>query len=171
MRRKIFLLTLALLTFSGCDRSAAPAPPAQPTGPTIAEIPVSLNDKVQVVAITADDSMHFNGNRFTVKTGQPVRVELTNIGHKPKEEMAHNFVLLHPSVDTATFNLLSAQAKASNYLPPDQMDKVIAFTPLAGPGEMVNASFTAPIPGSYTFLCNYPGHFAAGMRGTMNVIP
>jgi azurin len=131
-----------------------------------------MNGATQVVQVTADDSMHFNGDRFTVKTGQPVRIELTNNGHKPREEMAHNFVILKPSTDVTTFNLLSAQAKANDYVAPDQLDAVIAHTTgLAGPGETVVAEFTAPAPGQYPFLCNFPGHYAAGMHGIMTVAP
>ena len=39
---------------------------------------------------------------------------------------------------------------------------------LAGGGETVEVTFRAPTaPGTYTFLCSFPGHFAAGMRGTL----
>jgi len=37
---------------------------------------------------------------------------------------------------------------------------------------VVGALFTAPAPGgSYSFLCNFPGHYAAGMHGMMTVVP
>jgi azurin len=131
-----------------------------------------MNGATQVVQVIADDSMHFNGDRFTVKAGQPVRIELTNAGQKPRTDMAHNFVILKPGTDVMTFNLLSAQAKANDYVAPDQMDSIIAHTVgLAGPGETVVAEFTAPAPGLYPFLCNFPGHFAAGMHGVMTVVP
>ncbi len=173
MRRQtiVVLAVLSLATLVGCGRPP-PAPPVNSTAPTDAEIPSSLNGVTQVVEVSADDSMHFNGNRFTVKTGQPVRIELTNNGHRPREDMAHNFVVLKPGTDVATFNLLSAQAKASGFVPPDQMDSVITHTTgLAGPGETVVAEFTAPKPGLYPFLCNFPGHYAAGMHGIMTVVP
>jgi azurin len=173
MCRKIiaFALLLSVATLTGCGRPA-PAPPVITTTPTDAEIPSSMNGATQVVQVIADDSMHFNGNRFTVKTGQPVRIELTNAGHKSREDMAHNFVILKPGTDVVTFNLLSAQAKANGYVPPDQMDAVVAHTTdLAGPGETVVAEFTAPAPGGYPFLCNFPGHYAAGMHGIMTVVP
>ncbi|HEU5090712.1 MAG TPA: plastocyanin/azurin family copper-binding protein, partial [Roseiflexaceae bacterium] len=32
-------------------------------------------------------------------------------------------------------------------------------------------TFKAPAPGTYTFLCTYPGHYAAGMKGTLTVEP
>jgi azurin len=142
-----------------------------PTGPTDAEIPVTMLDNVQVVAVTADDTMHFNGNRFSVHADQPVRVELTNKGIRPPTEMEHNFVLLKPGTEVMTYNLASAQAKDSGYMPGNLSDKVLAFTAMAGPGQTVTTAFTAPKPGQYTFLCNFPGHYAAGMYGTMTVMP
>jgi azurin len=161
-------LLLALLT--GCGQPAAP-PPMPQTGPVDAEIPSIMNGSQQVVQVTAEDAMRFNGDRFTVHTGQPVRIELTNIGHKPREEMEHDFVILQPGTDAMMFNLMTAQAKAAGFLPPEQMGQVFAHTDLAGPGQMEAVEFTAPAPGQYPFLCNFPGHYAAGMHGVMTVAP
>ncbi len=160
-----------MVALVGCRRPTPPMP-ASANEPVIAEIPSSMDDATQVVHVTADDSMHFNGNRFTVKTGQLVRIELTNKGHRPREDMAHNFVILKPGIDATSFNLLSAQSKATNFIPSQQADSIFSFTPgLVGPGETAVAAFTAPAPGEYTFLCNFPGHYAAGMHGTMTVVP
>jgi plastocyanin len=47
---------------------------------------------------------------------------------------------------------------------------VIAKTPFAGPGEMVQVVFTVPAkPGHYPYLCTFAGHYAAGMKGTLIV--
>jgi azurin len=47
---------------------------------------------------------------------------------------------------------------------------VIASTELAGPGETVEVSFKAPTAaGSYPFMCTFPGHFTAGMKGNLVV--
>lgn len=168
----IFIFALLLSGLAACGRPAnSAAPPMAKSGPTDAEIAVSLDGDTQVVQVTADDTMHFNGNRFTVHTGKPVRVELQNIGHTPRDQMAHNFVILQPGTDAASYNLAAAQAKSAGYVPPDQMGLVVAFAPLAGPGQTVTAEFTAPAPGDYPFLCNFPGHFAAGMHGMMTVAP
>ncbi len=174
MHRKVFRVVWVplLFTLAGCGQSAAPPAAAAPaTGPVDAEIPSIMNGSQQVVQVTAEDAMRFNGNRFTVHTGQAVRVELTNIGHRPRVEMEHDFVILQPGTDARMFNLTTAQAKAAGYLPPEQMDKVFAHTELAGPGQLVAVEFTAPAPGKYPFLCNFPGHYAAGMHGTMTVEP
>ena len=84
------LFSLAGIVWTSCGKQGQTEPVAPPkpvSGPTDAEIPVVLNDNVQVVQITADDTMHYNGDRFTVHAGQPVRVELTNKGNRPATEM------------------------------------------------------------------------------------
>ena len=43
-------------------------------------------------------------------------------------------------------------------------------TGLAGPNETVEVTFAAPTaPGSYAFVCSFPGHYALGMRGVLTV--
>ena len=38
------------------------------------------------------------------------------------------------------------------------------------PGETAEVTFKVPAaPGSYTFLCSFPGHFVAGMKGLLVV--
>jgi azurin len=49
-------------------------------------------------------------------------------------------------------------------------DQVIAKTALAGAGETVDVTFNAPAAaGSYPYVCTFPGHFQAGMRGNLVV--
>jgi uncharacterized cupredoxin-like copper-binding protein len=44
------------------------------------------------------------------------------------------------------------------------------MTTLVGPGETAEVTFKVPsAPGSYTFLCSFPGHFVAGMKGMLVV--
>jgi azurin len=41
---------------------------------------------------------------------------------------------------------------------------------LVGPSETVDVTFKAPTaPGQYTYLCGFPGHFVAGMKGVLTV--
>ena len=47
---------------------------------------------------------------------------------------------------------------------------MIAATTLAGNGETVEVTFTVPkAAGSYPYVCTFPGHFQAGMKGTLEV--
>jgi azurin len=52
---------------------------------------------------------------------------------------------------------------------PEDADKVIAATKMLGPGETDTVSFTAPAAGTYDYICTFPGHAMAGMRGVLTV--
>jgi azurin len=164
----IFFFITQLL--SGCGgQNAASAPAGNVTAPV--EIPVTDAAGTQLVQITGGDNMHYSGSRFTVVAGRPVRVELTNIGQQPRTVMAHNIVILQSGADAEGFALSAAEAKTENYLPAALMNQVLANAPFAGPGDTVQTTITAPAPGEYPFLCTFPGHYVAGMHGTMVVVP
>ena len=132
--------------------------------------PITEENGVKVVHLTGDDTMHYNITTIEAKPGEPIKVELTNIGHMPAQSMSHNFVLLQPmsDQDVNAFGI-SASMVAPTYLPKD-MSKVIAHTPkFAGPGDTETVEFKAPTePGEYPYICTFPGHFAT-MRGKLIV--
>ena len=64
----------------------------------------------------------------------------------------------------------AAAARDSDYIPASLQTQILASSKLLGPGEMDSINFTAPSePGNYTFLCSFPAHMFAGMRGIMTV--
>jgi azurin len=124
----------------------------------------------RLVEITGNDQMKFSVTSITAKPGELLHVRLKSAGTLPKIAMAHNFVLLAKGTDAATFATASATASASGYIPAQLKTKVLASTPLVGPGETVDVTFKAPsAPGQYAYLCSFPGHFVAGMKGVLTV--
>jgi azurin len=147
MHRAFFIIFLALA-------SAAPALHAQD------------EKKVQ---IHATDQMKYDVTSIDATAGQKVTVTLINIGTLPKVAMAHNFVLLKAGTDLSAFATAALTHQDTGYLPPEMADKVIVASKLVGPGESDTVSFTAPAAGTYDYICTFPGHALAGMRGTLNV--
>jgi len=124
----------------------------------------------RTVTITGGDNMKFDVTEITAKPGEALHIVLKNTGTMPKVVMAHNFVLLKPGTDAAEFNKAAFNARETDFIPPAMKDAVLANTALAGAGEAVEVTFKAPAkPGTYTFVCSFPGHFAVGMRGTLTV--
>jgi azurin len=124
----------------------------------------------RTIEITSGDNMKFDVTEITAKPGESLKVVLKNTGTMPKIAMAHNFVLLKPGTDAAEFNKAAFNARETDFIPPAMKDAVLASTALAGAGEVVETTFKAPTkPGTYTFVCSFPGHFALGMRGTLTV--
>jgi len=116
--------------------------------------------------------MKYSLSSFTAKPGELLRVVLNAVGTKPPDQMAHNFVLLKPTTNTATFVMMASMARNDGFMPPALVGEVLAATDLATAGETVEVTFKAPTqPGSYPYLCSFPGHYNAGMMGTMIVKP
>ena len=124
----------------------------------------------RTVEIAGNDSMKYSVTTFQAAPGEPLTVKLTSRGTMPKIAMAHNFVLLKPGTDAESFAKAALSARATNYIPLDSRQKVIAATALAGNGQTVDVTFRAPADrGTYTYICTFPGHALAGMKGTLVV--
>ncbi len=124
----------------------------------------------RTVEITGGDDMKFSVTSIPAKPGETLRIRLVSKGTLPKIAMAHNVVVLKLGAKQIDFANAAAMASTTAYIPQDMKDQVLAASTLAGPGETVELVFKVPAaPGSYPYLCTFPGHFAAGMRGTIVV--
>jgi azurin len=106
-------------------------------------------------------TLEFVPARISLKTGTKLKLRFVNEGTLP-----HNFVLPKSDDDIDAMAVAAYQAGEHGFVPPDTRDKLIAFTRLASPGETVEVEFVVPAPGSYTYICLFPGH-AANMLGTL----
>jgi azurin len=141
-----------------------PAAPAAPAGaPAAAGAP-------RVVDIAAGDDMKYTVTSITAKPGEQIKIRLSPKGSMPKIAMSHNFVLLKLGTDAAAFVNAGISSRPTDFIAPDKKAMVLASTTLAGNGETVEVTFKAPAaPGSYPYVCTFPGHFAGGMKGTLLV--
>jgi azurin len=136
----------------------------------VLSVPPALRaDDGKKLQIQANDQMKYDVTSIDAAPGQKITVTLTNVGSLPKVAMAHNFVLLKAGTDVAAFAAAALTHQAEGYMPPEMADKVIAATKMLGPGESDTVTFTAPAAGTYDYICTFPGHALAGMRGTLNV--
>ena len=122
------------------------------------------------ITVSATDQMKFDTTDIAGKVGQRLTIKLTNDGSMPKEKMAHNIVILKPGTDVAAFVASAGKHAADDYLPgDDQADHMLIHTKLLGPGEDDTISFTPLAPGVYEYVCTFPDHATAGMRGRITV--
>jgi azurin len=173
-----FHLTLTLiasgLVLAGCGKKEAPAaasaPTAAPAASAPAAAPAAATPAAAVIEITANDAMKFSITRFEVAAGQQVKLTLRNIGTMPKQAMGHNLVVLKKDTDAKAFADAAVMAAATDYFPAAKADQAIAHTKLLGPKQSEEIVFTAPTEaGEYPFICSFPAHFIAGMKGVMVV--
>jgi azurin len=157
--RLLFATALVALLTSGCGQkdTSTSAAAAVPAGP-------------REIEITGGDTMKYNLATIEAKPGEDLKVILTNIGTQPKEVMGHDWVLLKAGVDASAFAVAALNAKDTGYIPAALADQIIAKIDLLGPRKSGDVEFKAPTaPGDYVFLCTFPAHFQAGMKGVLTV--
>lgn len=122
------------------------------------------------VTVTGDDTMRFSLAIIEAKAGEELTIVFKNQGTLPKQAMGHNFVVLKPGSDLAAFGNAAVAAAANDYIPTDAAlaQQVVAHTKVLGPNESETLTVTFDTPGTYPFLCSFPGHWAL-MKGTITV--
>jgi len=153
------LLALAPVLASAQAKQAPPA--AKPAAART--ITLTVTDPVA-------EKMSYSQKQILAKPGEKLKVRLVSMAQTPKIVMAHNFVLLKAGTDIKKFTDAAANARATDFIPPAFKSAIIASAPMVGPGESMEVVFDAPkVPGKYTFLCSFAGHYVAGMWGELIV--
>ncbi len=117
--------------------------------------------------ITGNDVMKFDKTELKAKAGK-ITLTLIHEGKLAKEAMGHNVVILKPGSDVAAYAAKAVSAKDSDYIPASESASVVAHTKLIGGGEKDTIEFTISEPGTYPFLCSFPGHVGF-MKGELIV--
>ncbi len=136
--------TPAGTTDEGQPPAAAPTatPASAPTsGPSPLEIGVN------------GDTLTFDKEKFEVASGSEVVLVLNNVSVINQ----HNWVLVQAGTKDDVSTAGATAGPANAWVPPGD-DRVIAYTELLNAGATGEVSFTAPAPGTYQFVCTFPGH-------------
>jgi len=130
-------------------------------------------DGIEAFALTSltiaaiPGQMKYDKDKLTVPAGRPVELTLVN-----PDTMEHNLVITLPGRAQEIGIAMSADpnaAAAIGYVPKDS-DAVLHFTKMTGPGTSDTLRFFAPTkPGSYEYVCTFPGHYTS-MRGVLEVV-
>jgi uncharacterized cupredoxin-like copper-binding protein len=145
IRAPFWILTFALVgavVLSACGGSSG-------TGTTPGG--ASLN-------VTTLDTFKFEPAELKASAGAATQVVVKNGG-----AIQHNWVLVKPAdVDTVDQAAIAKTGDATG------IPGVLAGGALIAPGGTETLSVNVPA-GTYTYLCTFPGHLAAGMKGTFTV--
>ena len=121
---------------------------------------------IRIEAVTSQ--MKFDLSRITVAAGEEVVIEFVN-----RDEMPHNLLItkegaLETVALAAEAMVSSPDAFGQSFIP--KTPEVLFAIRLLQPGETLQARFTAPTqPGSYPFVCTFPGHWRT-MNGVVSVV-
>ena len=168
----VSLLLAAAPVYSQATAPKTPPAPAKPAAGTTQKPAAAdaAGKGARTVEIIGTEDMKFSVTNIAAKPGEQIKVRLVVKGSMPKIAMSHNFVLLQKGANVTEFINASMGASATGYVPADKKAQVVASTALAGAGETVEVTFKVPTaPGEYTYICTFPGHAQAGMKGTLTV--
>jgi len=125
---------------------------------------------VRELTIKGTDNLKFSVELIEASPGETIRMTLEVVSNMPKTAMGHNIAIVDKDADVMEFVMQSMSAKDNEYIAPALEDQVVAFTKMIGGGETSVIEFTVPDePGDYVFVCTFPGHYFAGMKGILRV--
>lgn len=131
---------------------------------------VSTTMAQRTIEMVGMDNMKFDVTTIEASPGEEITIKLTTKSQIPKQAMAHNVVVVDKDANVDEVANASARARDNDYVAPDYEEEIIAATGLAGGGETVEVTFTVPEEaGEYEYICTFPGHYPAGMKGVLKV--
>jgi uncharacterized cupredoxin-like copper-binding protein len=108
----------------------------------------------RTVNIQTTDALRFNPDQINVKAGETVAFEITNSGVLP-----HEFFVGTSAAQRAHETEMSSPSSMMN-------EPNAVAVPAGGTARLV---YKFDQPGTLEYGCHVPGHYAAGMFGTITV--
>ena len=153
-------LTRAPTASGGPAATSQPTATVAPTATTASPATTAPMDTVTPPApgvsleISAEgDKLEFDTDSFEVAAGDQVFLVYDNVSTINQ----HNWVLVKAGTKDDVATRGAVAGPANDWVQPEDPD-VFAQTKLLNPGEVGDVSFAAPPPGTYQFVCTFPGH-------------
>lgn len=124
---------------------------------------VFLADGDTVVVKSFGTDLSYDVTEIRAKAGSTLTIRYENTS-----DMPHNVVFVNSRADIQPVGVAGIRARDTDYVPQDDENqaRIFANTKLAKPGDTVFVTFTVPEPGTYPYICSYPGHFTM-MQGDL----
>ncbi len=156
------LLALGLLAPFTQPVFAHGAKPHGQAGPLVKEqkpwgIAAEAREASRTIEIRMTDDMRFSPSNIDVREGETLRLRAVNQG-----KVMHEIVI-------GTREELQDHAEMMKKHPNMEHDE--PYMAHVSPGQRGDIVWTFNRPGDFEFACLIPGHFEAGMRGTVRVTP
>jgi len=123
--------------------------------PAAAQV-ASFASATRTIQVDTTDALRFSPDRLSVRTGDTVAFEIHNPG-----AVAHEFFIGTPEEQQAHEREMASSTSMQMHDEPGQIDVPARQT--------VRLVYTFDQPGTLEYGCHVPGHYAAGMRGTITV--
>jgi azurin len=144
------------------DETAVPTPDGKPA-------PTEPAGTVSLEIGTASGAGEFRYDKETLEApaGSKIKLKFTN-NTNPKDEVGHNWVLVNPGQEESVLANGKAAGDDKDWVNSDDPG-IIANSRLIEGGQSNTVRFDAPLPGTYTYLCTFPEHYAGGQKGTLTI--
>lgn len=155
----IALCTLLATAHVGQAHEAPQVPAREAAAPQQTDWGIAGDAKkvTRTITLTMTDNMRFTPDRIEVKEGETVRLRVRNGG-----KMQHELVL-------GTHQELEAHAAMMLKFPDMEHDE--PYMAHVAPGKTGRLVWTFNRAGEFEFACLIGGHYQAGMKGTVRVVP
>jgi uncharacterized cupredoxin-like copper-binding protein len=111
----------------------------------------------RTIQVKMSDTMRFDPTEITVRQGDTIRLRVSNAG-----AVLHELVI-------GTEDELARHAELMRRNP--DMEHDAPYMAHVSPGKRGDIVWQFTQPGTFKYGCLVPGHFEAGMVGTINVLP
>ncbi|MEX1062519.1 MAG: plastocyanin/azurin family copper-binding protein [Balneolaceae bacterium] len=178
LRQTSILLLLAALFITGTACNGEEAPVEESDADDVRTIEITGVDQMNFVVAEETEGIvtgqqigeEYELEQILAQPGEEISIRLESRSELPASAMSHNFILLEMDTDVDRFANESMTAPDNDYISPDMEDQVIVATDMLAGGESDTIQFAVPTePGTYTFICSFPGHYAGGMVGEIVV--
>lgn len=140
VRLLVMLAAASVVAFAACSTGETAAP---------------AKESVRTVAVQALDTLRFAPPSIDVRAGETIRLVVTNAGKIP-----HEFVL---GDEDAQLEHEGQMSQAGAHM--EETTTALALKP----GETKEATVTFSKGEKILFGCHVPGHFKAGMQGSVTI--
>lgn len=158
--KNLIVIFSALVVLSSCGNNNTKQNTPETTTNEVAK---SVEFTINAIGNTMAD-MAYDTKELKVKSGSKVKINLTNQG--TDAAMLHNIVFVKQGSEKEVA-MEGINLKEQGYFN-NSNTNIVAGSAIAGPGLSVVLEFTAPEPGTYTYICTYPGHWMK-MQGILIV--
>ncbi|MEM0963135.1 MAG: plastocyanin/azurin family copper-binding protein [Bacteroidota bacterium] len=155
---------LAILVACACIAPLAACGEPPPPSPE-QEAVFAQEVDVELIVPAVRNAMSFTVDRVEAPEGATVRLVMDNT-ETSSPAMIHNVVIVETEEDLRP--IAEEAARVRDNIP--DSPAILAYTPLAGPGQKTAVVFTMPPAGEYPFVCTYPGHWER-MQGVLVSTP
>jgi azurin len=124
---------------------------------------VFVADGDTVVVKSFGTDLSYDITEIRAKAGSTITIRYENTS-----DMPHNIVFVKSRADIQPVGVAGIRARDTEYVPQDEANqsRILYSTKLAKPGSTVYVTVTVPEPGTYPYICTYPGHFTM-MQGDL----